>query len=301
MGQHPLGWSSDGEHADDLERAVDGRAIRRRALRHEGPRGRTTSHERGGSRPCLHRLRRGNRPGWRGGDRAKSGRAAADSRGRPGRLSSGVDHSPIPPRRQRASGGWRFPRVARRAPAPRGKLASRRGRQPVPARRGRSRLALPGRRQRREGGRKHLREPLLRRVAFPGRCPGGCRLRRRRRPRALPGARASRSRVLGAGPVHRSPATLRPRGRFPRAQGGGPPAAIEPPPPTSPRPPLRPGDWLCPHCKAHNFARRAACLGCQRARARPQLRAGDWLCPGCNAHNFARRQNCHQCNAARPS
>jgi hypothetical protein len=79
------------------------------------------------------------------------------------------------------------------------------------------------------------------------------------------------------------------------------PAAVEPAPPAPPRPPLRPGDWLCPDCKAHNFARRDACLRCQRARPRPRLREGDWVCPGCHAHNFARRQSCHRCKGARPS
>lgn len=79
------------------------------------------------------------------------------------------------------------------------------------------------------------------------------------------------------------------------------PAAAEPPPPAPPRPQLRPGDWICPGCQAHNFARRDTCLRCQRSRPRPQLREGDWLCPACNAHNFARRQTCHQCKGARPS
>jgi hypothetical protein len=78
-----------------------------------------------------------------------------------------------------------------------------------------------------------------------------------------------------------------------------PPAAA--PPPAPPRPQLRPGDWLCPGCQAHNFARRDACLRCRRARPMPRLREGDWLCPDCNAHNFARRQRCHQCQGARPS
>jgi hypothetical protein len=79
------------------------------------------------------------------------------------------------------------------------------------------------------------------------------------------------------------------------------PAAVEPPAPAQPRPPLRPGDWLCPGCHAYNFARRDACLRCQRPRPRPRLREGDWICPGCTAHNFARRQSCHQCKGARPS
>jgi hypothetical protein len=72
------------------------------------------------------------------------------------------------------------------------------------------------------------------------------------------------------------------------------------PPPAPARPQLRPGDWLCRGCNAHNFARRDICLRCERARPEPKLREGDWICRGCNAHNFARRQHCHQCRGTRP-
>jgi hypothetical protein len=82
------------------------------------------------------------------------------------------------------------------------------------------------------------------------------------------------------------------RAASPEEEEGPPPAAA---------PPLRPGDWLCPACQAHNFARRDTCLRCQRPRPKPQLREGDWLCPVCHAHNFARRQTCHHCKGARPS
>jgi len=75
----------------------------------------------------------------------------------------------------------------------------------------------------------------------------------------------------------------------------------EPPPPAQPRPQLRPGDWFCPGCETHNFARRDACMKCHAARPAPRLRPGDWVCAGCKAHNFARRQTCHQCRGARPS
>jgi hypothetical protein len=77
------------------------------------------------------------------------------------------------------------------------------------------------------------------------------------------------------------------------------PAAAEVPP--SAQPHLRPGDWICQGCNAHNFARRDVCLRCRRSRPQPRLREGDWICPGCTAHNFARRQSCHQCKGARPS
>jgi hypothetical protein len=70
---------------------------------------------------------------------------------------------------------------------------------------------------------------------------------------------------------------------------------------TTPRPQLRPGDWLCPSCHAHNFARRQTCHLCVTARPQPRLRPGDWLCASCHAHNFARRQTCHQCKSTRQS
>lgn len=73
------------------------------------------------------------------------------------------------------------------------------------------------------------------------------------------------------------------------------------PPPVPTRPQLRPGDWLCPVCNAHNFARRETCLRCNRSRPKPELREGDWICPNCKAHNFSRRQCCHQCKVARLS
>jgi hypothetical protein len=89
--------------------------------------------------------------------------------------------------------------------------------------------------------------------------------------------------------------------RFALAAAAPEPEEQSHPPPIQTRPQLRPGDWLCPSCNAHNFARRDVCLRCNRARPSPQLREGDWICPGCNAHNFARRQSCHHCKGARPS
>ena len=82
-----------------------------------------------------------------------------------------------------------------------------------------------------------------------------------------------------------------------------PPAAAE----------LRPGDWNCSNCSAHNFAKRMACFKCQTPKegavphgmATPRgpsatMKQGDWICPSCQAHNFARRQMCLQCNSSRP-
>ena len=91
---------------------------------------------------------------------------------------------------------------------------------------------------------------------------------------------------------------------------------------------LRPGDWLCVGCRAHNFASRGACFRCKSRKVgqpttgsgggseasgaqlnqqqREQrdddsdrggfpMRTGDWLCDGCQAHNFASRNNCFKC------
>ncbi|KAJ3024792.1 UNVERIFIED_CONTAM: hypothetical protein HDU68_007780 [Siphonaria sp. JEL0065] len=33
---------------------------------------------------------------------------------------------------------------------------------------------------------------------------------------------------------------------------------------------------------------------------KPPLQEGDWACPRCNNHNFAKRQECHRCQAPRP-
>eukprot|EP00698_Gefionella_okellyi_P009948 TRINITY_DN2559_c0_g3_i1.p1 TRINITY_DN2559_c0_g3~~TRINITY_DN2559_c0_g3_i1.p1 ORF type:complete len:540 (+),score=103.99 TRINITY_DN2559_c0_g3_i1:48-1667(+) len=69
---------------------------------------------------------------------------------------------------------------------------------------------------------------------------------------------------------------------------------------------MRPGDWMCRSCGAHNYASRAMCFKCSTGRPadiappppRPQVvafRPGDWSCPGCNTHNFASRRLCMVC------
>ena len=73
---------------------------------------------------------------------------------------------------------------------------------------------------------------------------------------------------------------------------------------------FRPGDWHCPGCRNHNFARQSACRQCGIPRPidggmghlsggygrphadpagalPPNFRPGDWLC-NCGNHNFAR-------------
>ena len=80
---------------------------------------------------------------------------------------------------------------------------------------------------------------------------------------------------------------------------------------------LRPGDWLCAGCRAHNFASRVVCFKCKTRKSgslsegppssREQrddeddgrggfpMRSGDWLCDSCGAHNFASRGTCFKC------
>jgi len=83
---------------------------------------------------------------------------------------------------------------------------------------------------------------------------------------------------------------------------------------------LRPGDWTCPVCSAHNFASKFQCFRCQKAKnpfldsgpskASPppmmmmgsssqSMKVGDWLCSRCSAHNFASKFQCFRCSQGR--
>ena len=93
---------------------------------------------------------------------------------------------------------------------------------------------------------------------------------------------------------------------------------------------MRPGDWRCPSCDAHNFAARDACFRCGTlpdpavaAEAREALaasraagsarrfdrndggeqmkREGDWDCEGCGSSNFSWRGACFRCGEERPA
>ncbi|RNF01092.1 zinc finger family protein [Trypanosoma rangeli] len=73
------------------------------------------------------------------------------------------------------------------------------------------------------------------------------------------------------------------------------------------------GDWTCV-CGFSNFASRAVCFQCHRAKSEPSLvggeppkfvdtkynglRRGDWVC-ACGAHNFAKREVCLSCETER--
>lgn len=69
------------------------------------------------------------------------------------------------------------------------------------------------------------------------------------------------------------------------------------------------GDWLCPACGDHQFARNMACRKCgaekdtgavlqQATTAR--IKPGDWICPGCGDHQFMRNMECRKCGTPKP-
>ena len=93
-------------------------------------------------------------------------------------------------------------------------------------------------------------------------------------------------------------------------------------------PRLAPGDWACPKCKAHMFARRTHCFDCKEPRPagmprstrsrlsgatgstapnnrlnnprRTPLKPGDWRCPKCLCVVFASKSACFQCRTPKP-
>lgn len=75
--------------------------------------------------------------------------------------------------------------------------------------------------------------------------------------------------------------------------------------------PMKQGDWLCPKCDFHNFAKNIKCLRCdgiceERLRKLGEdqdnlpLKKGDWLCGRCNFLNFAKNTRCLQCKEKPP-
>lgn len=85
---------------------------------------------------------------------------------------------------------------------------------------------------------------------------------------------------------------------------------------------MRPGDWNCPRCGDHVFAKNDSCRRCgsgkpdddsamaamiaamfgQAAAAAPAAggKPGDWNCPACGDLQFARNTACRRCGAANP-
>lgn len=77
---------------------------------------------------------------------------------------------------------------------------------------------------------------------------------------------------------------------------------------------MRPGDWLCPRCNDHVFAKNNACRRCSTPRpstdgggfsqvvsGSQNMKPGDWYCPQCNDLQFARNAVCRMCSTPRPS
>ena len=92
---------------------------------------------------------------------------------------------------------------------------------------------------------------------------------------------------------------------------------------------MRPGDWSCSSCNAHNYANREQCFKCGKpkgegdmvvggdrgaggggagdyggnfggggfGRGRP-MKPGDWMC-SCYAHNYASRDVCYKCGKSK--
>lgn len=67
----------------------------------------------------------------------------------------------------------------------------------------------------------------------------------------------------------------------------------------------RPGDWKCPQCENHNYARRTECNKCggpkQDVSNVPNFRIGDWICPTCSNHNYASKDACGRCGHSKPA
>jgi len=88
-------------------------------------------------------------------------------------------------------------------------------------------------------------------------------------------------------------------------------------------PNMRPGDWECPNCNDHVFAKNDACRRCNTPRPAPgygqggygagggnspapapsraqKMMPGDWNCPKCGDLQFARNSSCRMCSAPKP-
>jgi len=78
---------------------------------------------------------------------------------------------------------------------------------------------------------------------------------------------------------------------------------------------MRPGDWICPKCNDHVFAKNAVCRRCNTPNPKPEasggyaqvsygksqsVKPGDWYCPKCNDLQFARNAACRMCSTPRP-
>jgi len=70
------------------------------------------------------------------------------------------------------------------------------------------------------------------------------------------------------------------------------------------------GDWLCPSCGDHQFARNLACRKCGAPKddgavlqhaTNANVLPGDWICPGCGDHQFQKNMQCRKCGMDKPA
>merc|ERR1719335_1360732 len=71
---------------------------------------------------------------------------------------------------------------------------------------------------------------------------------------------------------------------------------------------LKVGDWICPGCGDHQFAKNELCKQCSTPRptegiskkpSTTPVRTGDWICTACGDHQFAKNDTCKQCRRPR--
>lgn len=81
---------------------------------------------------------------------------------------------------------------------------------------------------------------------------------------------------------------------------------------------MKPGDWTCPACGDHQFAKNMECRKCGTPNPDPDSsraaleagqaagfggameKPGDWYCPGCGDLQFAKNLKCRKCSTPNP-
>jgi len=65
---------------------------------------------------------------------------------------------------------------------------------------------------------------------------------------------------------------------------------------------MKPGDWRCPGCGDHQFAKNSECRKCGTPKPSQSfgMKAGDWNCPNCQDLQFAKNNECRKCGTANP-
>merc|ERR1719162_2773828 len=72
---------------------------------------------------------------------------------------------------------------------------------------------------------------------------------------------------------------------------------------------MKPGDWMCPSCGDHQFAKNLQCRQCFTAnpsggaspgKGQHVPGTGDWNCPSCGDFQFKKNEECRSCGTTRP-